>query len=479
MKSNINLKILPLFALLALLTQYVYGFCISSLFPPIYDCDQGFFEAIGREWANGYIPYLDTWDSKGPIIFFFNMLGYKMGGKSALFWINVINLFLCLTCFYVFLRRRLSAAWTIAGIFLSLFTYVVASEGGNQVSDYSLLLCTLSALVFYHWTEEWEKTDDASHPWHYAAIYGLFFSASLLSRLSNAVWLCLAMLIVAIMLVRQARWRNLGLNALGFILGFAVLFVPFSLYFAYHGAFGEMWYAMFTYNLEYASGTFFEHFTDLKVFINSLFHYAPVWLLLGVSLLNLLFTHSHRKQSISLIIISAGTLFILYKGYSFPQYGLIEIPLTCLSMVGASRVFSINRFTKVSLLTIMIVPCIGFIKYTLVYRGYVLHRKAPFMQILSGLPPSYKVSFVGYNCKPDVYMWLGIHPYYRFFVVQDWAISCGKTLLPKVRSTFREGDVEWILVYDYATCAIKDILDSRYRVIRQDKTNGFLLFKRK
>ncbi len=38
--------------------------------------DQDIFYVIGRNWAEGKLPYVTAWDSKGPYIFFFNMLGY-------------------------------------------------------------------------------------------------------------------------------------------------------------------------------------------------------------------------------------------------------------------------------------------------------------------------------------------------------------------------------------------------------------------
>lgn len=39
---------------------------------------------------------------------------------------------------------------------------------------------------------------------------------------------------------------------MAFVVGFSLAFIPFAIYFGCHGAFHEMWYAMFSYNLEYA-----------------------------------------------------------------------------------------------------------------------------------------------------------------------------------------------------------------------------------
>ena len=53
---------------------------------PLYEygayCDSAMFQVIGRGWCDGVLPYVGLWDSKGPMIFFINALGYAMTGTQ-------------------------------------------------------------------------------------------------------------------------------------------------------------------------------------------------------------------------------------------------------------------------------------------------------------------------------------------------------------------------------------------------------------
>ena len=58
---------------------------LSPIYPRVLETwysDQYIFELTGKMWAEGGVPYVDFWDQKGPLIFLFNMLGWKLTGSS-------------------------------------------------------------------------------------------------------------------------------------------------------------------------------------------------------------------------------------------------------------------------------------------------------------------------------------------------------------------------------------------------------------
>ena len=68
--------------------------------------DQDIFYVIGRNWSEGKLPYITAWDSKGPFIFFFNMLGYLITKSDfGVFLLEVLNFTLVLWCSYFFLCK--------------------------------------------------------------------------------------------------------------------------------------------------------------------------------------------------------------------------------------------------------------------------------------------------------------------------------------------------------------------------------------
>jgi hypothetical protein len=42
--------------------------------------DSPIFQIIGKYWKEGWIPYKDLWDLKGPYIFFMDAIGYWLTG---------------------------------------------------------------------------------------------------------------------------------------------------------------------------------------------------------------------------------------------------------------------------------------------------------------------------------------------------------------------------------------------------------------
>ena len=66
-----------LYVLLAFVITTFFCFCCSP-FWNVMGLDQSMFSIIGEGWSQGCLPYVDLWDSKGPIIFFVNMLGIQL-----------------------------------------------------------------------------------------------------------------------------------------------------------------------------------------------------------------------------------------------------------------------------------------------------------------------------------------------------------------------------------------------------------------
>lgn len=98
-RSKIS-RILPFFSLA---TFFVLFFSKST--SPIYSnaigIDSAIFMIIGKGWTSGILPYVGLWDSKGPIIFAINSLGWIIAGnRYGLFAIQIVCA--SFTSFFVF-----------------------------------------------------------------------------------------------------------------------------------------------------------------------------------------------------------------------------------------------------------------------------------------------------------------------------------------------------------------------------------------
>lgn len=475
-----DFKALGLLTLLAFLSQWVYAFSTSFLYDTVLNFDQGIFETIGKCWAEGGLPYVDAWDSKGPIIFFFNMLGYLLGGRTGVFWIEVVNMSLCLYALYFFMVRRSNVKYALVTCVLTLCAYCTISSGGNQVSDYSLLLAFASSFAFYDWANRLQEKRVAAHPLGYGVIYGLYFGCSLMSRLTNAAALCLMIMIVFFVLLRKKAWRNLLANIVGFLLGVAVVVLPFWIYFAAKDAADDMWYATLFYNIEYAIASDIEQtVSSPSKIVYFVLYFAPIFSLFIVAIANILWSRGRKQINLFWLIISLGVLAWLYKSYANANYGIGFVPFVAVAALELRHLVEEARWIRGIGWGLVGLVLVAFINQTRVFPSHIRNEKATYHTILKGIEPSFKQSFVAYNYEPDIYLSLDITPAYRFFVCQDWAIENGASLLPLVRKTYNEGNANWILVQNYETCKIKDILLKRYRVYRTDEANHLVLFKRK
>ena len=252
--------------LLAFIFTLIYSKSISPLVREPASLDSGMFQTIGKYWfEQGVIPYQGLWDSKGPAIFFINGAGYwLLHSRLGVFFLAVLALGLAVCFCYRFLRLEFPprAALLLAALSLAGLSHC---EIDNNVELYALPFLMPAFMHVFVWADGYRRNGTfGRHPWKWAVLYGVTVAFCLLTRLTNAVGLCVAMGFIAVALVAKGAWRNLGANVLGFACGFLLLYLPFAAYFQYHGALADMWYAMFWYNLDYAASSGVAEWTWLR-----------------------------------------------------------------------------------------------------------------------------------------------------------------------------------------------------------------------
>lgn len=136
--------------------------------------DQAMFSIIGENWAHGLLPNVSTWDSKGPVIFLFNMLGHLLAsGENGIFILQVLNLAGVLLITHLYMRRWCRLGHELLFQLLFMMNYVIiCSYGGNQVGDSTQLLGTWAVMCAYDWSRGLELRRYA-HPWGNAVVYAL------------------------------------------------------------------------------------------------------------------------------------------------------------------------------------------------------------------------------------------------------------------------------------------------------------------
>ncbi len=151
--------------LVLLVSTLVFLLLFSSSTSPFYVCpelyDSGVFQLIGKSWAQGKIPYVDIWDTKGPLVFFINAIGY-WGGQRKIGVFVLQDIFLFASMAYAFkiisleYNKRSALLLTLA---LMLY-FANTCEGGNNVEEYVLPFLFISFYNICRWLRKIENERD-------------------------------------------------------------------------------------------------------------------------------------------------------------------------------------------------------------------------------------------------------------------------------------------------------------------------------
>ena len=298
------------------------AFCVSCdcstcwLFPTRPMRDSSVFRYIGLLMKNGGIPYRDTFDHKGPILYFINYLGILFGVNGV--WLFEL-LFLSATSIltYKVIRRFCSSCVSAAGAVIVMFQLHGVLAGGNRVQEYALpfIVCSLLIFVKYLQMEEVSKLE--------LAICGACFMVVLLLRV-DFVTLWVAM--CPVVLIRELRKKNnrLGYFLRWFLLGAAFVLIPVLLYLCFNGAIHEFWRQYIQFNVRYTGAEPDSHTVDQ---VSAIFLSGSFLIPAAILCVSALIDKKNRVISLSTLCYTVLTAAVTaLPGRSFSYYCIILLP---------------------------------------------------------------------------------------------------------------------------------------------------------
>ncbi|MEW6404579.1 MAG: glycosyltransferase family 39 protein [Chloroflexota bacterium] len=212
--------------------------------------DSGVFLYVGQQILDGQIPYRDTWDHKGPVIYYLNALGLYLaqGSRWGVWWIQWLSLALAAILGHTVLRRTFGQMPALLASFAWIISLVLVLGGGNYTEEYGLLL-QLSALFFF-----W-KSLNSPRPRPFVFLLGITFAAAFWLR-PNLIGVHLSIGIVALSrLIFSPERRSVFQWVLAFAAGALTVSLPLLTYFARQGAAPSLIDQFLHYNLIYSSVT--------------------------------------------------------------------------------------------------------------------------------------------------------------------------------------------------------------------------------
>lgn len=325
--------------------------------------DSAIFQAVGKCWTLGALPYVGTFENKGALLFAVDALGYLLCPRVGIFLLQIPFMYLSMLFTWRAVelycsQRKVLAVWLLMIIWRAAIFYE-----GNRTEEYSMPFLLAGTYLFLRWLRDGKNF----LPPTVGFAYGLGFGACVLLRTTNGLPICCYVLLTTFMLIRAGAFKNIWQNFLSFWAGFATICLPFVIYFAANGALYEMLYGTILLNVSHAT-SFNPSRADFWDFMVPYFILRLNLLIWFVAASFVAVAFNRRsKLAWSGLVTGAALLFMLMK--SRPFYGYSELIAALLPLMfavfvelqktlSASKIFL--RRVIYSVLFVSLLTCAGF-----------------------------------------------------------------------------------------------------------------------
>ncbi|MCT3033884.1 glycosyltransferase family 39 protein [Pediococcus parvulus] len=358
-----------------LLISIAIGFSLRSIpgYTGIASHDSSMFQYFGRLMNHGYVPYVDMFDHKGPLLFFINALGHvSFHGIEFLWFIETISIFV--TLMFTYLSARFFVHSGVAGVavLITSVIYVNTLAGGNYSEEYALPLISISLFFLGRFFIKKDFRIYIPFLFGLTGVLVIFLRANMI-----ILWVIGTCAVIGYLIVsknNEVLWKMILYAALGAILAA----VPFFIYCLMTNSLSQMIYQAFKFNVLYVKYTSGVGLNNVLSFFAKLF-IDHGWMLIIIGQPWVFFEVWQNREKNSkwylASVYSYGLLNIisvLLSQREYPHYLLTEIPfLIIIVALLISEIFNLSRnkrlltFASIILVTVlMAVPSLKLLGQT-------------------------------------------------------------------------------------------------------------------
>ena len=298
--------------------------------------DSSVFQTVVMMMRRGAMPYRDSFDHKGPLLYLIDYAGALISPRWGIWAVELISLFVTLWAMYRVARlcvgpvgaclAAAAAATPLLNISHNFFS------GGNLVEEYAMPFIAVSAYIFLDYLDSGRVTRLR------LAACGFCMGCVFLLRANMiAVWVVFCLAIAVRCLVRK-DFAQLGTFILFFLAGFAAIVVPILIWLAAAGALIPFFDAYVLFNMTYAARddsasaslvSAFRFFAEKKI----------VFLPLACSLAAAALAKAEKRflywTYTACLLLSL--LMTAMSRYTFSHYGMALVPLLAFPLAAACR----------------------------------------------------------------------------------------------------------------------------------------------
>ncbi len=347
---NLDFKLLnwkSVFLILFLLALFIR---FPFFFRDYIDRDESTFILMGQSWVNGYLPYIQLWDLKPPITFFFFAVIIKVFGKSFFAIRFFGTLIVALTALFTYgiaskISTKKVAFWV--AVFCIFFLSLFGSMQG-VMSEHICIFFFMAALLILFLKD--------SPKWFFTA--GLLLGLSMMTKLSMAY----PVLSLGIYFLwdgfhsKQLKsiLKNLVFMGVGFMLTIGLTALPYLM----QGDQKIWWESVFVAPVAYSEGKFHSPLNTLPfVVVSVVFFY--------ITYKQKLLNFQSKPIQILLLCITGVFLSFAQTGkvnghYLIQLYPFILIPV---GIVIAQLPELNKKYKRIAMVLLVLIPMESYLEY--------------------------------------------------------------------------------------------------------------------
>lgn len=347
----------------------------SFLYPMNTWTDANCFFTIGKAALDGKVYYLDLFDQKGPLLYFYHTIAAMISYDSFLgvFLIEVLSFSFFL--YYAFKLLTLYLKKTTTYYLLPIISFLIltlpAFSHGDSAEEFCLpfLMYSLYSMIKFF------KSNESTPSYQMIFINGIMAGLVFTIKYSMLGFWFAFMMSFFFLMIKVKQYKKAIISCFVFLFGMLLPFIPWLLYFLSHHALQTFYDAYIHFNLFlYPSTTplilrlFMVITKPIKFFATNLgigipFVFGCIYLWFTPIILN---KRTHKWILCSTFFFLCFSVF--FGGISFRYYPLILTPFLLFGMIGIAllieeKYISIYSKNWDAGLIIMTTICLGFSYY--------------------------------------------------------------------------------------------------------------------
>ena len=284
--------------------------------------DSSVFLTVGRQMQDGAVPYVDTFDHKGPLMYIINSLGVMINQTKGIFIFEFLAMFFTLWYMFKIFRLKNSNVWfsgIMTVLLLTPFINLYFFDAGNLTEQYALPFITYALYVFLKYFLE-GRVSSAKVFW-----VGVGLACVLMLRINMVgVWFILGLAVLVRSLFKK-EFKELWRYIRWLIIGSLCVLIPIAIWLLASGAFGAFIDVYIKFNLAY---------TDVaqQGVLSTIVYFTTkdIVVVLALCLTGYLILAKKDNRFLGIVYAITYVFCILaacMSGRIYPHYGMVLVPL--------------------------------------------------------------------------------------------------------------------------------------------------------